>query len=73
MMLVLSRKVGQRIVLGPDIEVTVVQIRGQRVRVGVTAPREVSVNRLELRKRGADRLMEKSAVSLDAFSAGSQE
>ena len=72
-MLVLSRKVGQRIILGPDIEITVVQIRGQRVRLGVTAPREVSVNRLELRKRSANRLMEKATVPLDALSAGSQD
>jgi carbon storage regulator len=50
-MLVLSRKVGQRIILGVDIEITVVQIRGRRVRLGVTAPREVCVNRLELQKR----------------------
>ena len=72
-MLVLSRKVGQRIILGPDIEITVVQIRGQRVRLGVTAPREVSVNRLERRKRSANRLMEKATVPLDALSAGSRD
>jgi carbon storage regulator len=50
-MLVLSRKVGQRIILGADIEITVVQIQRQRVRLGVTAPRDVPVNRCELRKR----------------------
>ena len=72
-MLVLSRKVGQRIILGADIEITVVQISGQRVRLGVTAPREVSVNRLELPKRSANRLMEKAHVPLDVLSAGSQD
>lgn len=50
-MLVLSRNVGDRIVIDENIEVTVVRIRGNRVSLGVTAPRHVSVNRLDLRKR----------------------
>ncbi|HUE12665.1 MAG TPA: carbon storage regulator [Planctomycetaceae bacterium] len=50
-MLVLSRKIGQRIIVGADIEITVVQIQRQRVRLGVTAPRDVPVDRCELRKR----------------------
>jgi carbon storage regulator len=48
-MLVLSRKIGQRIILGADIEITVVQIQRKRVRLGVTAPRDVPVDRCELR------------------------
>ncbi len=48
-MLVLSRKIGQRIILGADIEITVVQIQRKRVRFGVTAPRDVPVDRFELR------------------------
>jgi len=46
-MLVLSRKVGQRIVVGPEIEITVVAIRGPQVRLGVTAPRDVPIHRSE--------------------------
>ena len=46
-MLVLSRKVGQRIVVGPEIEITVVDIRGSKVRLGVTAPRDVPIQRSE--------------------------
>lgn len=47
-MLILARKVGQRIVIGDDIEITVVEVRGEQVRLGVTAPRAVAVNRKEL-------------------------
>lgn len=50
-MLVLSRKFGERIVIAECIEISVVQIRGNKVRLGVTAPRNVSVDRLEVWKR----------------------
>ena len=47
-MLVLSRKKDQRIQVGDDIYVTVVEIRGDKVRIGIDAPREVKVMREEL-------------------------
>ena len=47
-MLVLSRKVGDRLVIAESIEITVVQIRGNKVRLGVTAPRQISVRRHEV-------------------------
>jgi carbon storage regulator len=47
-MLILARKVGQRIVIGNDIEITVVEVRGDQVRLGITAPRSISVHRKEL-------------------------
>jgi len=50
-MLILSRKVGQRIVIGDSIEITVVQVRGDHVRLGITAPRSVVVHRKELLER----------------------
>jgi len=50
-MLVLSRKVGERIVIAGNVEIAIVQICGSRVPLGVTAPREVSVRRAELRTR----------------------
>lgn len=46
-MLVLSRKPGQRVCIGDDIEVTVLDIRGSRVRLGVNAPRHVPIDREE--------------------------
>lgn len=47
-MLVLARKKGQVIKLGPDITVTVLDIRGDTVRLGIDAPRNLPVHRLEV-------------------------
>ena len=50
-MLVLSRKKGQSIIIGDNIEITVVEIQGDTVRIGVNAPKEVSVHREEIYQR----------------------
>lgn len=47
-MLVLSRKVGEQIVIGEDIVLTVVDVRNDTVRLGIAAPRHVAVNRAEV-------------------------
>lgn len=47
-MLVLARKVGQSIIIGDEIELTVIEVRGEQVRIGVQAPRTISVHRKEL-------------------------
>lgn len=47
-MLVLTREVGQSIVIGNNIRITVVQVRGDQARIGIDAPREVPVHRLEV-------------------------
>lgn len=47
-MLVLSRKLNEEIVIGDNITVTVVEIRGDRVRLGFDAPRDVTVHRREI-------------------------
>lgn len=47
-MLVLSRKPGETVVIGDDIQLTVVEIRGSIVRLGLTAPRHVPIYREEL-------------------------
>ena len=49
-MLVLSRKAGEKIIIGTDIMVMVTEIRGDKVRLGVDAPRDVQVDRPEVRK-----------------------
>jgi carbon storage regulator len=46
--LVLSRRVGESVVIGDDVVVTVLEVRGDVVRVGVDAPRSIAVNRREL-------------------------
>ena len=47
-MLVLSRKLGEKVVIGDNVEVTVTQISGGRVRLGISAPRDVRIRRTEL-------------------------
>ena len=47
-MLVLTRKTGERIVIGDAIELTVLEVSGKRVRLGVVAPAEVPVHRAEV-------------------------
>ena len=50
-MLILTRRVGETVVIGNDIDVTVLGVKGNLVRLGVKAPREVSVHREEIYKR----------------------
>ena len=47
-MLVLSRKVNESIVIGDSIEVTVLGVEGDQVKIGVSAPREIAVHRREV-------------------------
>ena len=47
-MLVLTRKVHQSIMIGEGIEVVVLEVRGEQVRLGIKAPRNVSVHRKEV-------------------------
>lgn len=47
-MLVLSRKSGEKIVIGKDIVISVIEVRGDKIRLGIEAPRDVRVMRSEL-------------------------
>jgi carbon storage regulator len=49
LMLVLSRKPGQKICIGAGITITVVDVSGNRVRIGIDAPKEIAIVRSELR------------------------
>ena len=51
-MLVLTRNVNERIVIGTDIRITVASIQGNQVRIGIEAPRQVKVLRAELSPTG---------------------
>ena len=67
-MLVLSRRVGEKIVIGDDIVVTVVEVHRDSVRLGVDAPRSVPVNRAELLEAvTAENVRSLSVAALDAF------
>ena len=47
-MLVLSRQKDESIMIGNDVEVTIVDVRGDKVRLGITAPRDIPVHRKEV-------------------------
>ncbi len=50
-MLILTRKIGESIVIGDDIKITVVNIEGSQVRLGINAPRSIAVHREEVYER----------------------
>jgi carbon storage regulator len=56
LMLVLTRKTKQQIHIGPNITITILHVKGQAVRVGIEAPRDVSVLRSEVAERAAEQL-----------------
>lgn len=53
-MLVLTRKVGEKIVIGDDIKIMVMEIKGKQVRIGIDAPSDTTVHREEVYERIKD-------------------
>ncbi len=64
-MLILTRRVGENVIVGDDIVISIIEVRGDAVRVGIQAPKSLSVHReevwLELRRENAQ-----AAASSDA-------
>ncbi len=66
-MLVLARKVGQSIVIGGNIEILVIEVRGDQVRLGIEAPKSIPVHRKELLEQIRDEnIKAASDTSVDA-------
>jgi carbon storage regulator len=55
-MLVLSRRLGETLIIGDDIKITVLGISGNQVRLGIAAPKDVSVHREEVYRRIQDEI-----------------
>ena len=69
-MLILTRRVGESIVVGDDIVLTVFEVRGDAVRIGIDAPRSVRVNRKEVYEeiqRSNEQAVSTSDDALDAL------
>ena len=62
MTLVLSRRIGEEVVIGRNVRLTIVAVQGRTVRVGITAPPDVAVDRKEVRDR-RDELVGRSGAA----------
>jgi len=66
-MLILTRRAGETVMIGSDVTITVLGVKGNQVRIGINAPRDVAVHREEI----YDRIQsEKSAKDEDAAAEG---
>ncbi|WP_432573774.1 carbon storage regulator CsrA [Kineococcus sp. SYSU DK005] len=68
-MLVLTRKAGESLVIGDEVVVRVLEVRGDVVRVGIEAPRDVQVHRQEVYEAVRDANVAAAAASEEAVSA----
>jgi carbon storage regulator len=71
-MLVLSRRAGESIVIGDDVTVSILEVRGDVVRVGISAPRSVAVHRAELLEQLEESNRQAASPSEDAVASLAQ-
>ena len=62
-MLILTRKLGERITIGDDITITLLEIKGAQVKLGIKAPKSISIHRQEIYERIRKENLNSSEVS----------
>jgi carbon storage regulator len=67
-MLILTRKLGERITIGDDISVTLLEIKGSQVRLGIEAPKGISIYRQEIYERIRQQNLRASEVTASDLS-----
>ncbi len=71
-MLVLTRKVGESITIDDNIKITVVQLKGKQVRLGIEAPRETKIHREEVYSSIQDENIKSSQADIEQIRKASQ-
>lgn len=66
-MLILSRKVGEKLYINDDIELEIVEVSGEKVKIGITAPKNVKILRSELKQTIENNIKASAAIAPDAF------
>ena len=72
-MLILTRRIGESVIIGDDVKITVLGVKGSQVRLGIEAPKSVSVHREEIYERIQQEKAEGSAETSKDTLSGEKE